>query len=111
MLRRIADAIYAAVTPVGIKLMLTAGLVAVLIIAARGDVPSISCAQGPPTGQGIPGCTPMVLPIVSAAAEATHVIKASPGNLYGIYATNLTGTAGFLVVLNATAAPADGAIR
>ncbi|HUA56958.1 MAG TPA: hypothetical protein VMB81_32540 [Candidatus Sulfotelmatobacter sp.] len=51
-----------------------------------------------------------ITPVVSTAAEATHVLKASAGNLYGVYATNLTATAGFLVVLNATSAPADGAI-
>jgi hypothetical protein len=49
-------------------------------------------------------------PVVSSAAEASHVLKASAGSLWGVYAANLTGTAGFLVVLNATAAPADGAI-
>jgi hypothetical protein len=51
-----------------------------------------------------------ITPVVSSAAEASHVLKGSAGNLYGVYATNLTATAGFLVVLNATSAPADGAI-
>lgn len=49
-------------------------------------------------------------PIVSAAAENSHVLKASAGTLYSAYAVNVTATAGFLVILNATAAPADGAI-
>lgn len=49
-------------------------------------------------------------PTVTSAAGNSLVLKASAGNLYGIYATNLTATAGFLVVLNATSAPADGAI-
>lgn len=48
--------------------------------------------------------------VVSGSAENNHVLKAAPGNLYSVYATNLTGTAGFLVVLNATTAPGDGAI-
>lgn len=51
-----------------------------------------------------------ITPIVSAAAEATHILKASAGNLYSIYAVNLTATAGFLVVTNTTTAPVDGAI-
>lgn len=51
-----------------------------------------------------------ISPIVSAAGEASHVLKAGAGNLYSVYATNLTNTAGFLVVVNATSAPADGAI-
>ncbi len=51
-----------------------------------------------------------ITPIVSGSAEASHVLKASAGNLYSVYATNLTATPGFLVVLNATSAPGDGAI-
>lgn len=48
--------------------------------------------------------------VTSASAEASHVLKATPGNLYNAYAVNLTSTAGFLVLLDATSAPADGAI-
>ncbi len=48
--------------------------------------------------------------VVSASAEATHVLKVGAGNLYGAYATNLTATAGFLAILNSTTAPGDGAI-
>ncbi len=51
-----------------------------------------------------------ITPVVTSAAANNLVIKASAGNLYSVYAVNLTGTAGFLVVLNATSAPADGAI-
>ncbi len=51
-----------------------------------------------------------IVPVVSTSAEATHVLKSSAGNLYGVYAVNLTSTSGFLVVVNATSAPADGAI-
>ena len=51
-----------------------------------------------------------ITPVVSGSAESGHVLKATPGNLYSVYATNLTATAGFLVILNATSAPGDGAI-
>jgi hypothetical protein len=51
-----------------------------------------------------------IVPVVSAAAGNILVLKAAPGNLYSVYATNLTATAGFLVVTNTTTAPADGAI-
>lgn len=51
-----------------------------------------------------------ITPIVSAAAEGSHVLKATAGTLLSVYATNLTTTAGFLVLINATSAPADGAI-
>lgn len=48
--------------------------------------------------------------VVSGSAEACHVLKGSSGILYSVYAVNLTATPGFLVVLNATSAPVDGAI-
>lgn len=51
-----------------------------------------------------------VTPVVSTSAEASHVLKATPGNLYSVYAQNLTSTAGFLQVFNATSAPVDGAV-
>lgn len=60
----------------------------------------------PPSSASAIGITP----VVSTAGESSHVLKASAGNAYSIYATNLTATAGFLVLLNATSAPADGAI-
>jgi hypothetical protein len=47
---------------------------------------------------------------VSGSAEAAHVLKAGAGNLYSVYATNLTATPGFLVVLNLAADPGAGAI-
>jgi hypothetical protein len=41
-------------------------------------------------------------PVVSGALEANHVLKASAGNLYSVYATSTTGAAGYLVCINAT---------
>ncbi len=43
-----------------------------------------------------------ISPIASTVSESSHVLKGSPGNLYGAYATNQTSTAGFLVILNST---------
>ena len=51
-----------------------------------------------------------ITPVVSASAEASHVLKAGAGNLYSVYASNLTATAGYLVVVNSATAPGDGAI-
>lgn len=51
-----------------------------------------------------------ITPVVSGSGEASHVLKNGAGNLWSVYATNLTATTGFLVVINATSAPADGAI-
>lgn len=56
------------------------------------------------------GQIPAIVPVVTAAAANNLVVKASPSTLYSVYATNLTSTAGFLVILNLIAAPADGAI-
>lgn len=50
-----------------------------------------------------------ITPAVSAAAEGSKVFKASAGNLYRVNVT--TGAvAGYLMVFNATSAPADGAV-
>lgn len=51
-----------------------------------------------------------IVSVVSPSAENSRVLKASAGNLYSAYAANHTATAGFLLVLNATAVPADGAV-
>lgn len=48
-------------------------------------------------------------PVVSASAEAAHVLKAAPGCLIATYV--VTGAAsGYLMVLNATSKPIDGAV-
>lgn len=49
-----------------------------------------------------------ITPIVSTSVEAGHVLKASPGNLYSIYAT--TTATGLLMVFNSATVPADGAV-
>ncbi len=59
------------------------------------------------SAQQLPGA---ITPAFSASAEATHLVKATPGKVWGAYATNLTTTAGFLVLIDATAVPVDGAI-
>lgn len=51
-----------------------------------------------------------IVPVISASAENNHVLKAGPGNLYSVYASNATSTAGFLLVFNSTTVPADGAV-
>lgn len=51
-----------------------------------------------------------ITPGATGSALSSLVLKAGAGNAYNASATNLTATAGFLVLLNLTAAPADGAI-
>lgn len=51
-----------------------------------------------------------ITPTVSGSAGSGLVLKATPGNVYAAYATNHTSTSGYLVLLNATSVPGDGAI-
>jgi hypothetical protein len=52
---------------------------------------------------------PGITPVVSAGAEASHLIRGAPGNLYSLYVT--TGAvAGYVMTFNAITAPADGAV-
>ncbi len=54
-----------------------------------------------------------VAPITSVTTtsglEASHVLKAGPGNLLSAYVSSLTGgTSGFLLMFNSATVPADG---
>lgn len=49
------------------------------------------------------------VPIVSAAAEGSHILKASPGCLLATYVYN-SGAAAFLMIFNSKTIPADGAV-
>lgn len=51
-----------------------------------------------------------VRPTVTTSAVASLVLKAAAGNVYSVYATNLTTTAGFLILLNATSDPTSGSV-
>jgi hypothetical protein len=50
-----------------------------------------------------------IIPVVSTAAEASHVLKASAGNFYSL-AVTAGASAGYVLVFNAISAPADGAV-
>ena len=49
------------------------------------------------------------IPQNSAAAESSHVFKASAGTLFGLSVTS-GASAGYVLIFNATTAPADGAV-
>lgn len=92
-----------------VALVVAALLCAPLQVSAEQAV--VICAQGvvnPTTGAS--SCATVMPGQTSTQAENSHVIKAAPGALFTAYATNLTATGGFLVLLNATSAPADGSI-
>jgi hypothetical protein len=50
-----------------------------------------------------------ITPGSSAGLEASHVLKASAGNLYSLYVLT-TSAAGYLMTFNATSAPSNGAV-
>jgi len=50
-----------------------------------------------------------ITPVPSAAVESSHVFKASAGNLYA-YQVTTGASAGYVMIFNATSAPADGAV-
>lgn len=52
---------------------------------------------------------PGSVPVISGSAESSHVISSAPGFLVDAYVTPQS-TAGFLMLFNATSAPADGAV-
>lgn len=61
-----------------------------------------------PAGAQNPIGQPLVV-TQSAAMENSHVLKNAPGLLYSLAATT-SGPAGYVMVDNATALPADGAV-
>lgn len=83
-------------------------------LSIQRDVPGASLNTG--FGVGAVAIIPSssvnvaIAPVVSAAAESAHILKASAGNLYSVHAANETANAGVLMILNATSAPADGAV-
>lgn len=51
-----------------------------------------------------------IAPVPSTSAESSHVFKAGAGNVYSTAATNQSSTAGYYMLIDATTAPADGAV-
>lgn len=90
------------------RLFLGAAIALAWAGAAHAQAPTVLCGAGP-SGSAA-GCATQIAPIVSVAAEASHIFKTTAGNVFSVYAVNQTSTAGFLLVLNANAVPADGAV-
>ncbi len=51
-----------------------------------------------------------ITPYISAAAEASSVIKASAGNLFGAYMVNTNVAVRYFQVFNSTTVPAEGTV-
>lgn len=76
-----------------------------------GDVDAIQSGTWAVNATETPSATSSygITAVVSSAAEDSHVLKASAGNLYSVYVT-AGATAGYLMVFDATSEPADGAV-
>jgi hypothetical protein len=81
--------------------------------------PGVSWAEVTESSSGIPrqvlapatDASGAVAPSVSPALEASHVVKASAGNLFSIYASALTGgSSGYLLVFDLATVPGDGPV-
>lgn len=75
----------------------------IALILALAATPAFAQVQIQPTDN--PGNS--LVTVRSASSESSHVLKAGPGNLYSV---NATGATGYLMVFDATSAPADGAV-
>lgn len=80
----------------------TSGTQAQSVQGINGGVPQAVAQQGSSLA------SVGIVPAITQAGTAV-VGKAGQGNLYSAYAVNTTATAGYLVCINATAAPAAGA--
>lgn len=82
-----------------------------------------SAAGGVLTVQGATSMTPVLGKVAPSSASADGIVstatsalasnlvlKSGAGNLYGFVVTSSTGTPGYVMVFNATSAPADGAV-
>lgn len=82
--------------------MMRALVIALCLLAAPALAQNGALA---PSSNAVIGIAPAI-----TLAGTSLIIKASPDNLYAVYATNLTATAGFLIVVNATSVPATGSL-
>lgn len=87
------------------------GLWLIIVALLLGFVPANAI---PPNASGVVvvpsyNAPDGIVPVKSASAEGSHVIKATFGNLYGFSVT--TGAvAGLVMLFDATSAPGDGAV-
>jgi hypothetical protein len=74
------------------------------VVVARADPPGAAVTTVP---TGAPGQALAFLQ--STAAEASHVFKTTPGNLYAFGATS-SASAGYILLIDSTTVPNDGAL-
>ena len=95
------------------RLLLGAAIALAWALPVHAQAPTVLCGAAP-SGSAA-GCATQITPIVSQATESSHLYKpnaagaAQPGNLFKLYFTNTTANTGYLLILNATAVPTNGA--
>lgn len=96
------------------RVLALAALATAFALPAQAQVYEQSTGRQIVVGVGSGGGSPppaSITPVVSAGLEASHVLKNAAGSLYSVYASALTGgVTGYLLIFNATSAPADGAV-
>ena len=86
----------------------SAGSSAISLQSGSG-VPVVTYGNATISGGTIAATPPIVSPVASSAAEASHVFKASAGTLYGFVGTS-GASAGYFLLFDATSAPSNGAV-
>lgn len=81
---------------------------AFLALSAGAQTQVINCASGI-QGSFNAACNGLNH-IRTSVAAASLVLKASPGNLFSVYATNMSSAAGTLMVFNSVSEPSDGTV-
>lgn len=82
---------------------------ALLPQVTRAQQPVVPCAQGQTNALGQTSCGITIAPIASTSSEASHIFKTVAGSFVNGTFVNATANAGFVMVLNATAVPTNGA--
>lgn len=91
------------------QLRATAVPVSVSGVSTAAKQPALGVALTPSTDV-ITSQRPAVTQVISTALEASHILKASPGQLVQLSVFNSKASAQFILVLNSTTLTADGAV-
>lgn len=76
-----------------------------ILATADGKLQVDSAAVSTPSATAANATTP----VATSAAAGSRIVKASPGNLYGLNVVS-GASAGFVLLFNSTTVPADGAV-
>lgn len=95
---------------IGLGLGVLFGLLA--LTAAKAQAPVINCQLGVDQPGAPTTCAQTALPtgITSTAVESGHVMKNKPGTVSGFQVSNTNASARWVMLINATAVPSNGAL-